>query len=91
MLLLICLCSLNVLWSPSYFAASCGGAPLDILKRYIQNQAAPQPPFISGLKAQSFLAGNGLIRPGAGDAAGTCEILRLMRIDGNVVSESFSG
>ena len=49
----------NVLWSPSYFAASCGGAPLAILKRYIQNQAAPQPPFISGLKAQSFLAGNG--------------------------------
>ncbi len=23
----------NVLWSPSYFAASCGGAPLDIIKR----------------------------------------------------------
>ena len=27
-----------VLWSRSYFAGSCGGAPLDIIKRYIQNQ-----------------------------------------------------
>ena len=26
----------NSLWSPSYFASSCGGAPLDILKEYIQ-------------------------------------------------------
>ena len=26
------------LWSPSYFIASCGGAPLDIVKEYIQNQ-----------------------------------------------------
>lgn len=28
----------NVLWSPSYFAGSCGGAPLSIVKKYIQNQ-----------------------------------------------------
>jgi len=28
----------NVLWSPSYFAASCGGAPLDIIKQYIEQQ-----------------------------------------------------
>ena len=27
-----------VLWSRSYFAGSCGGAPLDIIKQYIQNQ-----------------------------------------------------
>ena len=27
-----------VLWSRSYFASSCGGAPLDIIKQYIQNQ-----------------------------------------------------
>ena len=33
----------QVLWSPSYFAASCGGAPLSILKQFIQNQAAPSP------------------------------------------------
>ena len=26
----------NVLWSPSYFAASCGGAPLDIIRRYVE-------------------------------------------------------
>lgn len=30
----------GVLWSPSYFAASCGGAPIDVLKAYIQNQQA---------------------------------------------------
>jgi putative transposase len=31
----------NVLWSPSYFAASCGGAPLNVIKRYIEQQATP--------------------------------------------------
>ena len=30
-----------VLWSRSYFVASCGGAPLSVLKRYIEQQAAP--------------------------------------------------
>ena len=25
----------NVLWSPSYFASSCGGAPISIIKQYI--------------------------------------------------------
>jgi putative transposase len=29
------------LWSPSYFAASCGGAPLDVLRTYIENQQTP--------------------------------------------------
>ena len=29
----------NVLWSPSYFAASCGGAPLEVIKRYIEQEA----------------------------------------------------
>jgi len=28
-----------VLWSPSYCLISCGGAPLEIIKQYIQNQA----------------------------------------------------
>ncbi|MFI6451478.1 IS200/IS605 family transposase [Streptosporangium amethystogenes] len=28
-------------WSPSYFAASCGGAPLSIIKEYIENQKCP--------------------------------------------------
>ena len=31
----------GVLWSPSYFAASCGGAPIGILKAYIEQQKAP--------------------------------------------------
>ncbi|MHB8355507.1 MAG: IS200/IS605 family transposase [Vulcanimicrobiaceae bacterium] len=31
----------SVLWSPSYFAASCGGAPLSIIKQYIENQRMP--------------------------------------------------
>ena len=26
----------SALWSPSYFAASCGGAPLEIIKQYIE-------------------------------------------------------
>lgn len=29
------------LWSPSYFAASVGGAPLSVLRQYIENQRAP--------------------------------------------------
>ena len=29
------------LWSPSYFAVSCGGAPLSIIKQYIDGQAGP--------------------------------------------------
>jgi REP-associated tyrosine transposase len=31
----------GVLWSPSYFAASCGGAPIEILRQYIEQQNAP--------------------------------------------------
>lgn len=31
----------GVLWSPSYFAASCGGAPINIIKQYIQQQNTP--------------------------------------------------
>ena len=31
----------NVLWSPSYFAASCGGAPLSIIKQYVEQQQTP--------------------------------------------------
>lgn len=29
------------LWSPSYFAGSCGGASLDVIKKYIQSQDRP--------------------------------------------------
>jgi len=35
------LCWKGVLWSPSYFAGSCGGAPLETVKQYIQNQKSP--------------------------------------------------
>lgn len=28
----------GALWSPSYFAGSCGGAPLEVVKKYIQAQ-----------------------------------------------------
>ena len=31
----------NGLWSPSYFAASCGGAPLDIIRDYVRDQRKP--------------------------------------------------
>lgn len=44
----------GVLWSPSYFAASCGGAPIDVVRRYIENQAAALS--IPGLKPRAFRA-----------------------------------
>jgi putative transposase len=31
----------NHFWSPSYFAGSCGGAPLSIVKEYIEQQKRP--------------------------------------------------
>ena len=31
----------NSLWSPSYFAGSCGGAPLTIIRQYIEQQQSP--------------------------------------------------
>ena len=34
----------NALWSPSYFAGSCGGAPLDIIKQYIEKQKPATSP-----------------------------------------------
>ena len=30
------------LWSPSYFAGACGGAPLERVRQYIENQKSPQ-------------------------------------------------
>lgn len=29
------------LWSPSYFAGSCGGAPIDVIRKYIEQQQTP--------------------------------------------------
>lgn len=31
----------DALWSPSYFAVSVGGAPVEVLKEYIKNQSRP--------------------------------------------------
>jgi putative transposase len=31
----------GALWSPSYFAGSCGGAPIAILRQYIEQQRTP--------------------------------------------------
>lgn len=28
-------------WSNSYYVSSCGGAPIEVLKKYIQNQQSP--------------------------------------------------
>jgi putative transposase len=28
-------------WPPSYFAGSCGGAPIGIIRRYIEQQQTP--------------------------------------------------
>lgn len=30
------------LWSPSYFAGACGGAPLAVIRQYIEQQTSPQ-------------------------------------------------
>lgn len=32
----------GALWSPSYFAASCGGAPIAVIRTYIEQQRTPQ-------------------------------------------------
>jgi len=31
----------GVLWPPSYFASSCGGAPISIVRQYIEQQKTP--------------------------------------------------
>jgi putative transposase len=31
----------GVLWSPSYFAGSCGGAPLTVIRAYVESQQRP--------------------------------------------------
>lgn len=31
----------NALWSPSYFAGSCGGAPIAVIRQYIEQQQTP--------------------------------------------------
>ena len=31
----------KALWSPSYFAGSCGGAPISVIRQYIEQQKTP--------------------------------------------------
>ncbi|NHZ67385.1 IS200/IS605 family transposase, partial [Massilia genomosp. 1] len=31
----------GALWSPSYFAGSCGGAPIAVIRQYIEQQQTP--------------------------------------------------
>lgn len=31
----------GMLWSPSYFASSCGGAPIELIRQYIEQQQTP--------------------------------------------------
>jgi len=44
-------------WSPSYFAASCGGAPLSIIKEYIEQQKRPTSPARQSNIEKRFLPG----------------------------------
>ncbi|GAB2448297.1 IS200/IS605 family transposase [Streptomyces incanus] len=55
------------LWSPSYFSASCGGAPLAIVRQYIEQQkrplqgarqSSPEMRFIPGVNAGAFTQGH---------------------------------
>lgn len=32
----------NSFWSPSYFAGSCGGAPISVIRQHIENQQKPR-------------------------------------------------
>lgn len=32
----------GALWSPSYFAGSCGGAPIAVIRQYIEQQQTPR-------------------------------------------------
>src|SRR5690554_3404295 len=47
----------GALWSPSYFAGSCGGAPIEIIRQYIE-QRTPTASALSfpGLKAEACRA-----------------------------------
>ena len=47
----------GVLWSPSYFAASCGGAPISIIRQYIERQRNPQSDSYRGQRASAHISG----------------------------------
>ncbi len=43
----------GTLWSPSYFAASCGGAPVEIIRQYIEQR---QRLIRSSLKSEPYIS-----------------------------------
>ena len=54
---------MGVLWSPSYFfAASCGVAPLDIIRKYIEDQRATQKPRLARLRLIISALKDGVLR-----------------------------
>ena len=46
----------GMLWSPSYFAGSCGGAPISIIRQYIEQQKTP-----GGVVSHPLPEGRGLL------------------------------
>ena len=44
----------NHFWSPSYCVVSCGGASLDVIKQYIENQNTP--PSVRAVKTSRALS-----------------------------------
>jgi putative transposase len=44
----------GALWSPSYFAGSCGGAPLAVIRHYIEQQKTPAHPPTDRLGSPRF-------------------------------------
>ena len=49
-------CWKGMLWSPSYFAGSCGGAPISIIRQYIEQQKTP-----GGVVSHPLPEGRGLL------------------------------
>ena len=47
----------GVLWSPSYFAASCDGAPISIIRQYIEGQRNPQSDSYRRQRASAPISG----------------------------------
>jgi transposase IS200 family protein len=43
-------------WSPSYCVVSCGGAPLEVVKRYIQEQAGDGTQNSCGIPDEELVA-----------------------------------
>ena len=52
----------NHFWSPSYCVVSCGGASLETIKQYIENQRRP-PSEIAVKRSKNLSAKSGLTRP----------------------------